>query len=376
MENSKMDPEQILRLKVRLLTEGATLPESEYAGRKGGAGPVGGRYFLLPNGRHCGIPIRRGEMAKRFGSKMLEPTADPSVWVYDGNIEIRAVPRPKFLNGKTAEGIPYQQIALLHCNSTLATTAYQACKYWDCGTQCKFCTIPTSHLRGDTILDKSPEQMAEVVRAAEQSGIITDILITTGTPDSPDMGANRLVNIINGIRKVSDLPIGVQIEPPTEIETIKNLALAGANAIGMHIESADDSVRKMMCPGKYEYGSLDFYRERWTYALEFFERGNVSTFMLHGLGEEVTSTIALAQELADAGIVPIVAPFRPAPGSQLTNFTPTYVGRLEESVSLYKEVGIALYQGSINPSETMAGCHRCGGCSPIQEAYDWAASRS
>ncbi|MFW9912913.1 MAG: hypothetical protein ACFFEU_10605, partial [Candidatus Thorarchaeota archaeon] len=62
--------------------------------------------------------------------------------------------------------------------------------------------------------------------------------------------------------------------------------------------------------------------------------------------------------------------------SQLADFTPTYVGRLEESVSLYKEVGNALYRGGINPSETMAGCHRCGGCSPIQEAYDWAASRS
>ena len=37
-----MDTEDLLRLKIRLLTEGATLPESEYSGRKGGAGPIGG----------------------------------------------------------------------------------------------------------------------------------------------------------------------------------------------------------------------------------------------------------------------------------------------------------------------------------------------
>ena len=83
-----MDAEDILRLKIRLLTEGATLPESEYSGRKGGAGPVGGRYFVLPNGRHCGIPIRRGEMAKRFGSALLEPTHNPGAWIYD--VELRS----------------------------------------------------------------------------------------------------------------------------------------------------------------------------------------------------------------------------------------------------------------------------------------------
>jgi hypothetical protein len=131
-----------------------------------------------------------------------------------------------------------------------------------------------------------------------------------------------------------------------------------------------------MCPGKYEYGSLDLYRKSWLYALDYFERGNVSTFILYGLGENVNKTISLVQELAEAGVVPIVAPFRPAPGSMLSDFTPTYVGKLEESLKLYQEVGNALHQWNINPSETLAGCHRCGGCSPIQEAYDWAASRA
>ncbi|MFW9804537.1 MAG: radical SAM protein [Candidatus Thorarchaeota archaeon] len=371
-----MNADDVLRLKIRLLTEGATLPEGESSGRRGGAGPVGGRYFILPNGRPCGIPIRRGEMAKRFGSRLLEQTNDPEKWVYDGSIEVKVVPRPKFLGGTTSDGIPYHKIALLHCDSTLATTVYQACKYWEYGTQCKFCTIPTSYLRGDTVLDKEPEQMAEVVQAAEQDGIITNILLTTGTPDVPNMGGDRLIAIIKGIREVSDLPIGVQIEPPMNKEVIKGILRAGANAIGMHIESADDAVRKEMCPGKYEYASLDLYRESWRHALEYFDRGNVSTFILYGLGEDLSKTVQLAQELAESGVVPIVAPFRPAPGSYLADFTPTYVGNFEESVKLFQDVGTALFQGDINPSETMAGCHRCGGCSPIQEAYDWAASKA
>jgi len=84
-----MDAEEILRLKVRLLTEGATLSETEYAGRKGGAGPVGGRYFILPNGSSVGIPIRTGEQSKTFNSATLVPTEDPTIWLYDNSVRMK-----------------------------------------------------------------------------------------------------------------------------------------------------------------------------------------------------------------------------------------------------------------------------------------------
>ncbi len=372
-----MDAEDHLRLKIRLLTEGATLPESEASGRKGGAGPVGARYFILPNGRPCGVPIRRGEMAARFGSAPLRSTGDPSVWLYDGNIQLRTIPRPSFYDRTTEDGVPYGQVALLHGDTTLATTVYQACRYWDGGEQCKFCTIPTSYLSGDTPLEKQPDQIAEVVSVAESEGIITDVLLTTGTPhDSTEMGAERLIPIVKRIRESSDIPIGVQIEPPKDQRVIEKIAEAGANAIGLHIESADESVREEICPGKYDYGPLDLYRQSWESALKFFGRGNVSTFILQGLGERTETTLSLAEELAEMGVLPIVAPIRPATGSQLADYVPPYAGSLEQSVELYKEIGKILHRWNINPSETAAGCHLCGGCTPIQEAYDWAASVS
>lgn len=226
-------------------------------------------------------------------------------------------------------------------------------------------------------MEKSPSQIAEVVQAAEEEGVITDVLLTTGTPpNSEDMGGERLVAIISAIREFSDIPIGVQIEPPVGKGIIRDVARAGANAIGMHIESADESVREEMTPGKYEHGQLDLYRRSWQHALDYFDRGNVSTFLLHGLGENKAQTLDLVGELAEVGVLPIVAPVRPAKGSQLADYIPTYVGNLEESISLYKEVGRILYKWNLNPASTVAGCHRCGGCTPIQEAYDWAASVS
>jgi len=368
-----MNAEEVLQLKVRLLTEGAFMPEDKFRGRKGGAGPVGGMYFLLPNGRPCGIPIRQGALAQRYNSAPLEETEDPRVWLYDGSIELKLIPRPKFYDCVTRDGIPYHHIALLHGSRTLATTVYQNCKYWEKGTQCKFCTIPHSYTSGNTVLQKTPEQIVEVVLAAEREGVADDVLLTTGTIESPDMGCALLIRIIKAIREASNIPIGVQFEPPVDTSIISDVARAGANAVAMHIESTDESIRKEISPGKFQYGSLDFYRERLKYALEYFNRGNVSTYVLHGLGEDSEQTLEVVEALASMGVLPIVAPIRPALGSQLSNYVPTYVDNLETSVEFYKRIGSILYRNGINPEKTVAGCHKCGGCTPEQEAYDWAS---
>ncbi len=367
-----MDPEEVLRLKVRLLTEGATLPETESSGRRGGAGPVGGRYFILPNGRSCGIPIRSGERAELFNAAPLEATEDPTVWLYDKSIQLRIVPRPRFYDLKTSDGVPYHQIALLHGAKTLATTVYQTCRYWNSGTQCKFCTIPLSYRSGDTMLEKNPQHIAEVVRAAESEGVIENILLTTGTPESEDRGIDTIVQIVKEIRNVSNLPIGVQFEPPVDLSIIKSVSDAGANAIGMHIETTNETIRKEMCPGKYQYGSLESYRAGWLEALKYLPKGNVSTFILHGLGEDLQESVDQIRKFAELGVMPVVAPLRPASGSQLAKYKPSYVGNLDKSIDYYKQIGTILYDNQLNPAATLAGCHKCGGCTPIQEAYDWA----
>jgi hypothetical protein len=45
------------------------------------------------------------------------------------------------------------------------------------------------------------------------------------------------------------------------------------------------------------------------------------------------------------------------------------------SVDFYRKIGSILYRNNLNPKKTTAGCHSCGGCTPIQEAYDWAESQ-
>ena len=369
-----MDAEEALRLKVRLLTEGAVLPESEWKGRKGGAGPVCARYFLLPNGKVCGIPIRVGEMAKKYGSAPLEPTENPEIWLYDHRVELRLVPKPKFYNLRTSDGIPYYKIALLHGSETLATTVYQSCRYWEDGSHCKFCTIPHSLEAENTILDKTPEQIGEVLQAAEKEGVARDVLLTTGTPDSSDMGCKRLISVIRHLTSISKLPVAVQFEPPYNMDYIASVAEAGAVAVGIHIESADETVRAQICPGKTSHGDLDLYWKSWKHALRLFGRGGVSTFILTGLGEDEAVSLQFIESLSEAGVLPVVTPVRPSVGSRLASFIPSYVGQLDATLDFYTRVGEILKRWDLDPSKTPAGCHRCGGCTPIHEAYDLANS--
>lgn len=367
-----MNAEDMLTLKVRLLTQGATLPEGEWTGRRGGAGPVGARYFILPNGRACGVPVRTGKTVQRFDPAPLVSTKSKRIWLYDGKVRLKEVPKPRFYNLTTADGTPYQKIALLHGADVLATTVYQSCRYWASGEQCKFCTIPVSHSSGDTILEKSPEQVAEAVRAAEKEGVVRHLLLTTGTPETSDMGCERLSRIVKQIRTFSRIPVGVQFEPPADPMQIDELVDAGVNSIGMHIELADDELRRRVCPGKFRQATVEQYRASWVHALSRLGRGDVSTFFLHGLGEDAAATLHMVDEVSDMGVMPVVLPVRPALGSQLADYTPTYVGDLGDSVEFYKKVGRILVKHRLNPAETAAGCPRCGACTPIQEAYDWA----
>ena len=368
----ELSSEEMLRLKVRLLTEGATLPKGYVTGRKGGAGPTGARYFILPNGRSCGIPIRKGKMAKRFNSAILEPTDSEGVWIYDSKYTITEVPTPEFYGRISEDGVEYKKLALLHGSECMATTVLQSCRYWDTNEQCKFCTIPNSQLSGNTTLEKTPSQIAEIVKETVDAGTIKNVLLTTGTPDNPDAGIGRLAKIARGIREVSKIPIAVQFEPPEDLNLIKEIADAGVNAVGIHIESFDDAIREEFCPGKFRYASLEKYDAAWKKALQFFDRGDVSTFILYGLGEDEEVTLQHCQRIASIGVLPNVTPVRPAPGSQLANFIPSYVNRLDDAVEFFKHIGTILYSNLLNPRLTVGGCSRCGSCTPLQEAYEWA----
>ena len=126
--------------------------------------------------------------------------------------------------------------------------------------------------------------LAEVARAARELDGVTHVVLTTGTPATPDRGAAVLAECARAIRGASGLAIQAQCEPPVDFGWFERLAAAGVDSLGMHLEAVTERVRRRIMPGKAEV-PVGVYLEAFAAAVRVFGRGQVSTYVLAGLGD-------------------------------------------------------------------------------------------
>jgi radical SAM protein (TIGR04043 family) len=249
----------------------------------------------------------------------------------------------------------------------LATTVVQTCVRYAEDQRCRFCSIEESLNQGTTIAAKTPAQLAEVAEAAVRLDGVRQMVMTTGTTAGPDRGARHLARCAQAVHAaVPGLPIQVQIEPPQDLTVITTLKDAGTTAIGIHVESMDDDVRRRWLPGKGTV-PLEEYEKAWDEAVRVFGRNKVSTYLLAGLGEDPDDLVAGAKSLIDRGVYPFVVPMRPMAGTLARRDgarspSPEYVRYVTERVA-------ALLAGAgMRGADQEAGCAACGGCSALQAA--------
>jgi radical SAM protein (TIGR04043 family) len=277
--------------------------------------------------------------------------------------ELRFPRAPRFYARSTADGIPYWKIATLHGADVLATTVLQTCtRYGDRATSCQFCAIGRSLAARSTIAQKTPEQLAEVARAAVELDGVRHAVLTTGTPATPDRGAEVLAACTRAIRAAVDLPVQVQCEPPDDLAWLARLKAAGADALGMHLEAVTEEVRRRIMPGKAEI-PVARYHEAFGRAVEVFGRGQVSTYILAGLGDTRPAILRACAELVAMGVYPFVVPFVPIAGTPLEGH-PAPAPRFLEP--LLAEVASLLEAAGMRSGDVKAGCARCGACSSLR----------
>ncbi|MDP2709842.1 MAG: MSMEG_0568 family radical SAM protein, partial [Solirubrobacteraceae bacterium] len=278
--------------------------------RPAGAGPSDDGHWLL-DGSAATLPVAASSPFELHAGGTL--TRD-GVVVEDAMLE--PIVRPRFYDLTSADGTPYEALARLHGTEVLATTVVQTCiRYADEDTRCRFCTIEQSLRSGATVQVKRPELLAEVAGAAVALDGVRQMVMTTGTSNGADRGAKHLARCVAAVRAaVPELPIQVQIEPPLDLSWLGRLKDAGVTAIGIHVESMDETVRARWTPGKATV-SLARYEEAWTEAVRVFGHNRVSTYLLVGLGEDPDELVAAARRLIAIGVYPFVVPYRPLPGA-------------------------------------------------------------
>lgn len=352
------DGARLSNLILDLQTRGLKI-KAPFERRPGGAGPSDAGMIWV-EGTPVTVPVDAAYVATSPYTLEVE---DFGHGIYrDGVRMATATPahRPRFYDKSTADGTPYWKLALMHLDS-LASTVLQTCAYWGNADQCRFCGIGVSLASANTVKVKRPEQLAEVaVAAAELDGAV-DITLTTGSTRGADRGALYVARCGHAMKEASGLPVEVQFEPPENLSVIDRVADLGIDSLGIHVETFDPAVLARIAPPKARTG-IERYFETWEYAVKRFGQGQVSTYVILGMGEDPELTIAGCKRAIDIGVYPFIVPLRPVPGSLMADVRPPpreYTERIARMVAPY------LVERGITADKVSAGCARCQACSVV-----------
>jgi radical SAM protein (TIGR04043 family) len=338
-------------------------PRSGGDSRRGGAGPSDHMPMTI-DGSTVMIPVHN---APAFESPYIVDKPDAaglSRVRRDGNDigEVKFQLRPRFYERSTADGIPYSKIAALHGRDVLATTILQTCIRYQSRTKtCQFCAIGQSLAAGRTIERKTPEQLGEVAKAAVELDGVTHMVMTTGTPPGSDRGAKILCESAIGVKAAVDLPIQGQCEPPDDDIWFRRMKDAGIDSLGMHLEAVTEPVRKRIMPGKAQV-NVERYFKAFEAAVPVFGIGQVSTYILAGLGDSSEDILDVCSRLVRIGVYPFVVPFVPIAGTPLESHPTPPPGFMHD---ILKPLAAMLRDGGLRSAEVKAGCAKCGACSAL-----------
>ena len=93
-----------------------------------------------------------------------------------------------------------------------------------------------------------------------------------------------------------------------------------------------------------------------------FGRGQVSTYILAGLGDSADAILAMSARLIAIGVYPFVVPFVPISGTPLASHPsppPDFVH------GILKPLAEMLVQAGLTAETSKAGCAKCGACSAL-----------
>ena len=148
-------------------------------------------------------------------------------------------------------------------------------------------------------------------------------------------------------------------------EAIQGLRDAGVDSLGMHLEAVTPEVRQRIMPGKASV-SIDQYLQAFSDSVAVFGRGQVSTYILAGLGDPPEAILAMCAQLVKLGVYPFVVPFVPIAGTPLERHASPDPAFMR---ALLQPLGSMLVEGGLRSVDIKAGCGRCGACSSLS-AYE------
>jgi len=236
-----------------------------------------------------------------------------------------------------------QVMPLLHCPEQAYITVSERCIY-----DCKFCAVPK--LKGGV---KSLQTVRQMVQAAQETGRLRAISLTSGVETSQNSEGQRVAAIVRDLSSFQ-VPIGVSVSPYPGVNQI--LKGAGAAEVKYNLETVDRDLFPQVCPGINYQEIMDTLRE----AVPIFGKNRVFSNIIVGLGESDKTLRQGIDELAEMGVLPVLRAVFPHPlrAGEVEMTRPS----TERLIDLARYLKRALHKNDLDGKQALTGCYRCTGC--------------
>jgi hypothetical protein len=185
--------------------------------------------------------------------------------------------------------------------------AVESCAMMVHNTPCQFC---------DVAFDKTSYHLQNIDNIGKAITLLVNnknlparhIQVSGGTPLNRDWG-----HFLKACEVATEtgLPVSVMLTPQTPLDVLRKLCEMGVAELALNIEFNSDEFRRKVTPGKKGYNW-----NRLAKAAELWPEKKVRSALIVGLEPE-KETIAGVNKMLERGIVPMLSPFRPAPGTPL-----------------------------------------------------------
>lgn len=289
-------------------------------------------YVILPNGTRMAVSCLY-RIAESWsddyhihGTYLHTPGGD--------KFPVEFLPTPAYYHFQTSSGLHMANVAQ-QSFSKLAIGVFGKCSInANPHHACRFCAI---HSVGHTDAQiKKDRDILETVQAASDSELSTTIetiMLGGGTPSSPDRGALRYSNLAEQIRRVSSWEISVMMVPPASNAALRDMRNSGVSYLSINMEFGSQDAFQLYTPGKAELIGKQRYMDCLEAAVDIFGPGNVQSLLVTGLpGEPEQATLEAVEWLSSRGVLPVLSPYRPLPGTVIDDIPAPETG---QTIELY-----------------------------------------
>jgi biotin synthase-related radical SAM superfamily protein len=347
------------RKKIELQTNGVVVPpvlQDELERNWNAPAIKNGRFVLClespESGRLTPVLVINGKFAEKSSFHMVKTDEGHfEVWKNDDKYtDVVLLPQPEYYSCRTSDGVRMSDIAVIGEPGHLRSVLNQKCGYQQIGKACKFCAVE-SWWAGYT--EKSPRHVAEVAEAAYREGMARHVTLSTGTKLTAGKGLEDLVATAELISERAKVSMTLNFEPLADYGLLEALLLqgkaAGATTALCNIECFDKSRREDIMPLKGK-NSIENYMKVWKKCVDIFDRNEVYTMVIAGLGENDESILNGVEIAASMGVVASIVPHTPMRKAAYEDMTPPSVSRMmylyEAALPIYEKYGLQLYGGT------------------------------